>query len=96
MNAQPYVIAVDSSKLSAAKDASKSLPKKLEYTMYIGPDNLPRRVLTELPGVAGGGGSTMTINYTKWGEKVSITKPKASEITEKDFFSQLGSPTPEA
>ena len=96
VKAQPYVIVVDSSKLSAAKDASESLPKDLEYTTYIGPDNLPRRVLTDLPGVAGGGGSTMTINYTKWGEKVSIAKPKASEITEKDFFSQLGSPTPEA
>ncbi len=96
VKAQPYVIVVDSSKLPAAKDASESLPKDLEYTTYIGPDNLPRRVLTDLPGVAGGGGSTMTINYTKWGEKVSIAKPKASEITEKDFFSQLGSPTPEA
>jgi len=97
VKAQPYVIVVDSSKLPAAKGAaSESLPKDLEYTMYIGPDNLPRRVLTDMPGVAGSGSTTMTINYTKWGEEVSITKPKASEITDKDFFSQLGSPTPEA
>ena len=32
----------------------------------------------------------MTIDYSKWGEEVSIAKPKASEITDKDFFSQLG------
>jgi hypothetical protein len=96
VKAQPYVIGVDTSKLPAAKGASESMPKDLEYTMYIGPDNLPRRVLTDMPGMAGSGSTTMTINYTKWGEKVTITKPKASEITEKDFFSQLGSPTPEA
>ena len=96
VQAQPYVITVDTSKIPEAKKAGGSLPKSLEYTMYVGPDDLPRRVITELPAVAGGGDSTMTVNYTKWGEDVSITKPKPSEITKKDFFSQLGSPTPEA
>jgi hypothetical protein len=96
VQAQPYVIRVDPSKIPEAKNAGESLPKSLDYTMYIGPDDLPRRVVTELPAVAGGGGSTMTVNYTKWGEEVSITKPEPSEITKKDFFSQLGSPTPEA
>ena len=50
VKAQPYVIVVDPSKLSAAKEAGESLPKTLEYTMYVGPDNLPRRMITELPG----------------------------------------------
>ena len=96
VQAKPYVVVIDTSKLPSAKGASESLPKTLEYTMYVGPDNLPRRVITELPAAAGGAGTEMTINYTKWGEEVSITKPKASEITDKDFFSQLGTPTPEA
>ena len=96
VEAQPYVIVVDPAKLPAAKKAKGQLPKTLEYTMYVGPDNLPRRMLSQLPGIAGSGGGKMTIDYSKWGEKVSITKPKASEITDKDFFSQLGSPTPEA
>jgi hypothetical protein len=95
VEAQPYVIVVDPSKLPAAKKAGGQLPKKLQYTMYVGPDNLPRRMLSDLPGISGEA-STMTIDYSKWGEKVSITKPKASEITDKDFFSQLGNPTPEA
>jgi hypothetical protein len=91
---RPYVIVVDPSKLPSAKKAGESLPKSIEYTMYVGPDNLPRRVITQLPDPSGTGGSTMTINYSKWGEEVSIVKPKASEITDKDFLSQLGGATP--
>ena len=96
VKAQPYVIGIDTSKIPSAEQASGAMPKKLTYTMYVGPDNLPRRVLTELPAIPGAGSSKMSINYSKWGEKVSIVEPKASEITDKDFFSQLGSPTPEA
>jgi hypothetical protein len=95
VDARPYVIVVDPSKLSSSKKADESLPKSIEYTMYIGPDNLPRRVITQLPDPSGTGGNTMTINYSKWGEKVSIAKPKASEISDKDFLSQLGGATPE-
>ena len=96
VQAQPYVIVVDPSKLPSTKNAGESLPKSLEYTMYVGPDNLPRRVITQLPDQSGAGGGTMTINYSKWGEKVSIVKPKASEISDKDFLGQLGGATPEA
>jgi hypothetical protein len=94
VKAQPYEIIVDTSKIPAAKKADGKLPKTLKYTMYVGPDHLPRRVLSQLPGISGG--TTMSIDYSKWGEKVSISKPKASEITDKDIFSQLGNPTPEA
>jgi hypothetical protein len=96
VQAQPYVIGVDPSKIEAAKQAGGSVPKTLEYTMYVGPDNLPRRIVSDLPAVAGSGEGKSTIDFSKWGDDVSIAKPKASEITDKDFFSQLGSPTPEA
>ena len=96
VEARPYVIVVDPAKLSSAKKAGESLPKSIEYTMYVGPDNLPRRVITQLPDASGAGGSTMTINYSKWGEKVSIAKPKASEISDKDFLGELGGATPKA
>jgi hypothetical protein len=96
VQAQPYVIGIDPSKIDAAKQAGGSLPKTLEYTMYIGPDDLPRRIVSDLPAVAGSEKGTSTIDFSKWGEEVEIAKPKASEITDKDFFSQLGSPTPEA
>ena len=96
VKAQPYVIGIDPSKIKSAKGASESLPKTVEYTMYVGPDNLPRRLVSDLPAVMGSGAGTSTIDFSKWGEEVSISKPKASEITDKDLFSQLGSPTPEA
>jgi hypothetical protein len=95
VEAQPYALTVDTSKMPAAEQAGSAMPKTLEYTMYIGPDNLPRRIVSDLPDVAGSGGGTMTIDYSKWGEDVSIAKPKKSEITDKDFFSQLGGATPE-
>ena len=90
VQAQPYRLVVDTSKIPNAEQADGSLPKSLAYTMYIGPDNLPRRMVSDVPDVAGSGGGTMTINYSQWGEDVTIAKPKESEITDKDFFSQLG------
>lgn len=87
----PYVVTVDTSKIPSSEKAPEgSLPKTVKYTMYIGPDHLPRRMLSDLPDVGGSGGGTMTIDYSKWGEDVTIDKPKASEISDKDFFSQLG------
>ena len=90
VQAQPYRLTVDTSKIPNAEQADGSLPKSLAYTMYIGPDNLPRRMVSDVPDVGGTGGGTMTINYSQWGEDVTIAKPKESEITDKDFFSQLG------
>ncbi len=93
VQAQPYKVTVDTTKLPAAEKAGGSMPKTLTYTMYIGPDNLPRRMVSNLPDAGGAGGGKMTMNYSKWGEKVSISKPKDSEISDKDFFSQLGGAT---
>ncbi|TXL58022.1 hypothetical protein [Aeromicrobium terrae] len=93
VKAQPYAVVVDTSKVEAFKaagaDAAK-LPKTLTYTMYVGPDNLLRRLISEIPNIAGAGATTLTIDYSKWGEDVSIEKPKASDISDKDPFAQLG------
>lgn len=94
VDAQPYVVEIDTTKMSGAAEAPPGMPKTLEYTMYIGPDNLPRRVLSQLPAAAGAGGGEMKIDYSKWGEEVSIAKPEKAEITDKDFLSQLGGGTP--
>jgi hypothetical protein len=92
VKAQPYELTVDTSKIEAYKaaGASAKLPKTLTYTMYVGPDNLLRRLISELPDISGAGPTTLTIDYSKWGEDVSIEKPKASDVTDKDPFSQLG------
>jgi hypothetical protein len=86
------VITVDTSKITTPKRAEQSMPETVAYTIYVGPDNLPRRMLSQIPGA---GGARATIDYSKWGGDVSITKPKASEITKKDLFGQLGGRTPE-
>lgn len=92
VKAQPYVIVVDASKVEGLSESSggAKLPKSITYTIYMGPDNLPRRMIFELPNVSGVGAGTMQADYTKWGKDVSIEKPKASEISDKDPFAQLG------
>ncbi len=92
VKAQPYAVVVDTTKVEAfgAAGAGAEMPKTLTYTMYVGPDNLLRRLISEVPNIAGAGATTLTIDYSKWGEDVSIEKPKASDITDKDPFAQLG------
>jgi hypothetical protein len=93
VKAQPYQVVVDTAKVKSFKVAgadAATLPKTLTYTMYVGPDNLLRRLISEIPSVAGAGATTLTIDYSKWGQDVDIEKPKASDISDKDPFAQLG------
>lgn len=94
VEAQPYVVTVDTSKIKALADlegaAASQIPDTIEYTMFIGPDNLPRRIETELAG------SKTTMNYSKWGEPVDIKAPSADEISDKDLSQLGGVPTPAA
>ena len=86
---QPYVVTVDTSKVKAFADlpaASKSqVPDTIVYTMYIGSDDLPRRMEFDLAG------SKSTMDYSKWGEPVDIKAPAAGEISDKDLSELMGS-----
>lgn len=88
VKAQPYEIVLDTSKIASFKDvpsdAAASIPKTLTYTMFIGPDNLLRRVAADVQG------STITVDYSRWGKPVDVTAPTADQITDIDL-SQLGS-----
>jgi len=88
VKAQPYKITLDTAKIpSFAKlgaEAEESVPKEIVYTMFVGPDNLPRRLTTDVAG------SGVTINYSKWGEPVDIKAPPKSEISDKDLLEQMG------
>src|SRR5699024_11765954 len=45
VSAQPYTVTVDTSKVTAIAESERSLmPDKIEYTVYIGSDDLPRKV----------------------------------------------------
>ncbi len=54
----------------------ETLGESVVYEMFIGPDDLPRRIV--MPNTAGLG--TATQEYTKWGEPVSIEAPAADQI----------------
>lgn len=88
VKAQPYVITVDTSKIpSIAKlgsEASTPIPKEIVYTMFVGPDSLPRRIATDVAG------SGVTVDYSKWGEPVDIKEPSKAEISDKNLLDQMG------
>jgi hypothetical protein len=94
VDAQPYVIILDTvkwSKMSAlAGKAAASLPDTLTFTLFVGPDNLPRRVITDV------GGSKTVLNYSKWGEAVNIRAPAAGDISDQDPSSLFGGAAPAA
>jgi len=94
VEAQPYVVTVDTSKIEAFQDlpsaSSGQIPDTIVYTMYVGPDDLPRRMEFDVAG------SKTTMDYSKWGEPVDIKAPPAGEVSDKDFSDLGGFPTPAA
>ncbi|GAA3525762.1 hypothetical protein GCM10022234_23590 [Aeromicrobium panaciterrae] len=89
VEAQPYEVKVDTSKIKAFSDlpaeATAQFPKTLVYTLYVGSDKLMRRMEFEIAG------STSTIDYSKWGEPVDIKAPSADEVSDKDLGALMGS-----
>lgn len=94
VEAQPYVVTVDTSKIKAFAElpaaAASQIPDTIVYTMFVGPDSLPRRIETELAG------AKTKMDYSKWGEPVDIKAPSDSEISDKDISQLGGVPTPAA
>ncbi len=87
VQAQPYEVVLDTTKIAGMSelsgDAAASVPKTLTYTMFVGPDNLLRRVAADVAG------STITVDYSKWGEPVDVSAPPADQISDMDL-SQMG------
>jgi len=74
-------LVLDTSTLLEGQDVagprmSAKAPKELEYTLYVGADDLLRQLTTDV------GGSTSTITWTKWGEPVDVSAPPESETTD--------------
>lgn len=85
VEAQPYEVTVDTAKLKEAAGQSAgqgaaAMPATIQYTMWIGPDDLIRRMTTSSVG-------QITVDYSKWGDDLDIAAPKASEISSEDPFS---------
>lgn len=72
----PYKVTVDPTKVKTFKNSG--VAGDITYTLYVGPDNLPRR-MTSGSGAANGA-TQLRIDYTHWGEKVVIKAPAKSRI----------------
>ncbi len=86
---QPYKITIDPSKAAQFKRVQGvTLPKTISVTLYIGPDDLPRRMVSRVPS---GDGTTakMQLDYSKWGEPVTIKAPSKANIADDDLLSRL-------
>jgi hypothetical protein len=65
-----------------------SLPDSITFTIYVGPDDLPRRMVSRMPSQSGT--TKLQLDYTKWGEKVTITAPSRARITKDSLLDRLG------
>lgn len=88
-----YSITVDVHKLiaqSTTADAQKQALSKLNLTtmpfeLWVNSDNLPVKITTKLAVGASATGSaptlvSVTVNYTKWGQPVTIAAPPADQV----------------
>ena len=55
-----------------------SLPETMTYDIWVGEDDLPRRLGYDMMG------TSITLDFTEWGEPVDIQAPPPSQITEQD------------
>lgn len=87
VEAQPYEVTVDTSRMAAFQDLPResrsTIPKTLVYTMFLGPDDLLRRM------TYGFGGMTGTVTLSKWGEPVDISAPGPGELSDKSLSTLL-------
>lgn len=91
VQAQPYKISVDPAKADQFKQLDQAaLPDSINFTLYVGPDDLPRRMVSMIPSQSGT--TKLQLDYTKWGEKVTIAAPSKAMITEDSLLNRLGRP----
>ena len=85
VKAQPYELVIDTAKFGdVASDAgTEVVPEEMVMTMFIGEDNLPRRAITKVAG------QSIQMDYSKWGEPVTIEAPPAGDITDKSPLDQM-------
>jgi hypothetical protein len=88
VTAQPYQVVIDPSKLEGpqrdaldqAAAAGVTLPATFEYTFWIGPDDLVRKMTFDLMG------SQTEMTFSNWGAAAPVTAPTADQITTEDPF----------
>lgn len=89
VEATPYRVSVDGAAVleNAGQDPAAlgaAVPEELVYTFFVGPDNLPRRIVTDAAA------ASLTMDFSRWGEEVVIEKPTDDEITTESPFGRTG------
>jgi len=92
VQAQPYKVVVDTTKLSSQQTGGlpamgQDMPKKLTFTYWIGSDNLPRKVVTDISGMS------VETTFSDWGKNVEVQPPPSDKVT--DFKSLEDAPNNE-
>ncbi|WP_370616267.1 DUF6612 family protein [Mumia qirimensis] len=83
VEARRFDAVVDTSKLAGLPAAAGAqIPDEITYQYWVGPDNLPRKVVLE------GLGTPMELTFSKWGEDVAVEAPPAADVV--DGSSMLG------
>jgi len=84
VEAQPYEVVVDTSKVTGAvaeqfaqaREAGATLPTTFTYVYYVGSDGLPRKMTMNLEG------SATEMTFSGWGEDVTIEAPADDQLTD--------------
>lgn len=73
-----YLITIDTSAMakSLPRASQGSLPKTMDYDLWLDADNRMRKMTADLPGAG-----QMAMELTGWGEPVHITAPPAGKVT---------------
>ena len=76
-----YTLVLDSKKLFEAQDTEipegAGIGDTIEYVIYAGEDDLPRRMVMDIAG------SAVSMEFSKWGEDILIEAPSADQITDE-------------
>lgn len=95
VNTTEYTVTVDVAQVLESLDSEMTagdgadMPETFVYTVFVGDDDLIRRMTTDIAG------TTMTMNFSSWGQKVEVTAPPADQVTEELDFGGLAGFDPE-
>ncbi|ALJ19618.1 hypothetical protein AOA12_06735 [Microbacterium sp. No. 7] len=78
-----YTLVLDTQKMLAEvpqeipQEAIDQMGDRIEYEMYVGPDDLPRRLVMNM------GPTATTMEFSDWGAPVSVEAPPADQVTDQ-------------
>ena len=79
-----YTLTLDTETLFAEQGteipAEAGIGDTIEYVLYAGDDDLPRRMVMEVAGTA------VVMEFSRWGEEITVEAPSADEITDQMPF----------